>query len=310
MRTKSMERGWFAGVLVAAAVIAEAGDPITPLTYRDAEWYGSTFWTGPDWTRVGKDWHHPGQNTPSVRRFTAPRDGRVMVTGRVFKLHLNGDGIRASIRHNDREVWKAEIDGKDDKGVEPKLALDVKKGDALRFIVHKRGGIACDTTGWDPVVTYADGQKFQASIAFAARKQGEGGWFYEMLGKGDAPLQAKPVVPVPSELKQELARLAPSLAPRTQLDLLLLALEEWWSDDRMTDAVAAYVAAIKEHAERTQKLAAELGDRLKPELQRVAANASAVGVQASACSDLPQLRRLYLRDAPPQARHRAQGTHC
>jgi len=295
MRTKSMERGWFVGVLVAAAVLAEAGDPITPLTYRDAEWYGSTFWTGPDWTRVGKDWHHPGQNTPSVRRFAVPRDGRVTVTGRVFKLHLNGDGIRASIRHNDREVWKTEIDGKDGKGVEPKLALDVKKGDALRFIVHKRGGIACDTTGWDPAVTYADGQKFQASLAFAARKQGEGGWFYEMLGKGEAPLQAKPVVPVPSELKQELARLAPSLASQTHLDLLLLALEEWWRDDRMSDAVAAYVAAIKEHAARTQKLAAELGDRLKPELQRAAANAPAVGVQASACSDLPQLRRLYLQ---------------
>ena len=113
--------------IAAPAPCGETSEPITLLTYRDAEWYGSTFWTGPDWTRVGKDWHHPGENTPSVRRFTAPRDGRVTVTGRVFKLHLNGDGIRASIRHNDREVWQAEIDGEDDKGVEPKLALDVKK---------------------------------------------------------------------------------------------------------------------------------------------------------------------------------------
>ena len=32
----------------------------TPLTYRDDTWYGSSYWTGPDWTRVGKDWHQAG----------------------------------------------------------------------------------------------------------------------------------------------------------------------------------------------------------------------------------------------------------
>ena len=126
-----------------------------------------------------------------MRRFTAPRDGRVTITGRVFKLHPGGDGIRASIRHNDREVWQAEIGGKDDKGVEPNVTLDVKQGDALRFIVDKRGNIGCDTTGWDPMIAYADGEKFQASAAFAAKKQGAGGWFYEMLGQGKSPAPRK-----------------------------------------------------------------------------------------------------------------------
>ena len=84
------------------------------LTYRNDVWYGSTYWTGPDWTRVGKDWHHPGTNTPSVRRFTVPRDGRATITGRAYKLDANaggGDGVRLSIRHGSRTVWKAEIDG-------------------------------------------------------------------------------------------------------------------------------------------------------------------------------------------------------
>ena len=63
-----------------------------------------------------KDWHHPGESTPSVRRFAAPRDGHVTVSGRVFKLHLDGDGVRASIWHNERELWQAEIDGKDAQG--------------------------------------------------------------------------------------------------------------------------------------------------------------------------------------------------
>ncbi len=286
---------WLAPHAIAApAPSTQPGDPITLLAYREAEWYGSTFWSGPDWTRVGKNWQHPGENTPSVRRFTAPRDGQVTISGHVFKLHLNGDGIRAVIRHNEREIWKAEIEGKDDKGVEPRLTLKVKKGDALRFIIHKRGTIACDTTGWDPVVTYADGERFQASLSFAANTQGAGGWFYEMLGKGDAPLR-RPVAPVPSELKQELTRLAGSLAPATDPDLLLLALEEWWRDDKMTDTPPSYAAAIKDHFERAQKLVAEFGDRLKPELQRAAVNAPAVGVQASACSNLVKLRSLYLQ---------------
>lgn len=150
------------------------------LTYRRDTWYGSTYWTGPNWTRVGKDWHHPGEQTPSVRRFRVPRDGRVTIAGRVFKLHQSGDGIRAAIRHNDREVWHAEIDGADGQGVEPNLTLDVRQGDALRFVVHKRGQIFCDTTGWDPQIRYADGESFTASTAFAAEKQGAGGWWYEM----------------------------------------------------------------------------------------------------------------------------------
>ena len=294
-------RAWFSavcglalGCLPASGAPADTNTMTTLLSYHDELWYGSTFWSGPDWTRVGKTWQHPGENTPSVRRFTAPRDGQVTISGRVFKLHLNGDGIRAIIRHNEREIWKVEIEGKDDKGVEPRLTLEVKKGDALRFIIHKRGTIACDTTGWDPVVTYADGERFQASLSFAANTQGAGGWFYEMLGNGEAPLR-RPVAPVPSELKQELTRLADSLAPATDPDLLLLALEEWWRDDKITDTPPSYAAAIKDHFERTQKLVAEFGDKLKPELQRAAVNASAIGVQASACSDLVKLRSLYLQ---------------
>ncbi|NLY00651.1 MAG: hypothetical protein GXY83_31525 [Rhodopirellula sp.] len=150
------------------------------LKYSQGEWYGSTFFTGPDWTRVGKDWHHPGQDTPSVRCFTAPQDGEICVSGRVLKLHRSGDGIRAVIRHGDREVWKAEIEGDDGTGVAHDLTLNVRQGDRIRFVIHKRGGIACDTTGWDPSVRMPDGTTYQASKAFDEHKQGGGGWRYEM----------------------------------------------------------------------------------------------------------------------------------
>jgi hypothetical protein len=157
-----------------------------PMTYRSDVWYGSTYWTGPDWTRVGKDWHHPGENTPSIRRFSCPKDGRATITGRVYKAHLDGDGVRVAILHGKQTVWQAELEGRDAKGLEPSLSLEVRHGDAIRFLVHKRGQIFCDTTRWDPVITYADGQKFQASASFSTTRQGEGGWYYEMESDGQA----------------------------------------------------------------------------------------------------------------------------
>lgn len=157
------------------------------LAYRNDSWYGSTYWTGPDWTRVGKDWQHPGQNTPSVRCFTAPLTGRIRISGRAFKAHVSpGDGVRLMIRHNARTVWQAEIDGIDQQGVEPALELDVAQGDRLRFVVHKRGEIYCDTTRWDPLIAYAGGDAFRASEGFSTKTQGENGWSYEMLGEEDA----------------------------------------------------------------------------------------------------------------------------
>ncbi len=148
-------------------------------------WYESTFWQGGEqWLRVGKDWHHPGDRGPSVRRFLAPADGTLTITGRVYKAHRDGDGVRVAILHNGQRVWQHELEGQDGEGTDPNLSLSVKKGDTLRFLVDKRGGIACDTTHWDPVITYADGQKSQASAAFVAKKQGAGGWSYETPADG------------------------------------------------------------------------------------------------------------------------------
>lgn len=260
-----------AGIVAALAIAAAGRDAeppasCIPLSYRaDAEWYGSTFWTGPDWTRVGRDWQHPGQDTPSVRRFACPADGRVTVGGRVFKLHLAGDGIRATVRLNDREVWSAEIEGRDDRGIETNLVLDVRKGDAIRFAIHKRGNIGCDTTGWDPFVAYDNGERFQASAAFDAKQQGAGGWSYEQEGVGKAPpaLQAsriaRPVLPVNPALLAEVLRLGPDLAPGTESALLAMVAEEWWREDMLDDSPAAYRAAAERQLARLRACAERAG---------------------------------------------------
>ena len=248
-----------------------------PLIHRQDVWHGSTYWAGPDWTRVGRDWHHPGVDTASVRRFTAPRDGQVSVTGRVYKADVNrggGDGVRLSIRQGRRTVWKAEINGNDGKGVEPRLTLTVRKGDAIRFVVHKRGRIFYDTTHWDPVVTYADGGQFRASEGFSTSEQGQRGWFYEM------EVAAGAVLPLPFH--------------SFGLDLPAMVEAEWRWEDKLDGTAEAYAAAAAGHLEKTRRLLADLragraGDFLAAEageLRQLAAEAK---------TSVPSQEQLYLR---------------
>ncbi len=252
---------WTIVVGLTAVVWAQEPKAAYPsLRYSAQKWYGSTFWTGPDWTRVGKDWHHPGETTPSVRRFVCPTDGKVKVEGRVFKRHLEGDGIRATIRHNDREVWRVEIDGADGKGKEHALELEVKQGDSLRFVVHKRGGIGCDTTGWDPAVAYDGGERFLASAAFDAKRQGAGGWFYEQEGSSattpNASIAPPPPEPMSPVFRERMLALGKQLSPESEPELLALVAEEWWREDRLDGTDANYESAATNHLARLRALEA------------------------------------------------------
>jgi len=281
--------------LVAAAFFVVLGDvpargqsapAYRPLVYHNEMWCGSTFWAGPDWTRVGRNWHHPGQETPSVRRFSAPRDGKVRITGRAFKLDTNGgggDGVRLLVRHGDRLVWEAQIEGKDVQGVEPNLELEVRKGDAIRFIVHKRGAYEYDSTGWDPTVAYANGETHRASEAFTPGQDGAGGWFFEMeVPAGWRPDAAASRMPPPSRQPFQPVR----------GDLAAMVEHEWRWEDRIDGSPAAYAAATAVHLARARRLLDDLraacGDAL---LADKAARLNELAVAQAAGAD-PE--RLYL----------------
>ncbi len=170
-----------------ASPIADWSYEYTKLTRSSEEWYGSTFYSGPDWTRVGRHWHHSGEQAASVRVFTAPRAGTVRVTGRVFKLHTEGgDGVWAAIRTG-RTVWSCVLEAADSRGFEHDLSVDLEQGQRLCFVVGKRATITCDTTGWDPVVTYADGRTYRASEGFDS---GDPVWSYEMERRLPPPAPA------------------------------------------------------------------------------------------------------------------------
>jgi len=205
----------------------------TPPT-RGAEWYGSSYWTGGEtWARVGKDWMHPGDTMDTARVFVAPADGRVSVSGTVKKLHLDGDGVKVSVEHNDNEVWAAELDGKDSVGKEPTLTLEIKKGDALRFRINRRSSYTCDTTGWDPAVTYAGGAVSRASEGFSD-KQGANAWTYECFGAAAAPASTPEVYGVGKDF-----RLFKGAIDTSAAFPFVIA-----SDGNMADGYGGYVMAI------------------------------------------------------------------
>ena len=153
-----------------------------PMKYSTDIWYESTFWTGPDWTRVGRDWQHSGSTVNSVRVFNAPQPGQARVTGRCYKGDTKGgDGVVVAVRHGSQTLWTAAIGAADAVGSEHEIDVELAHGDKLRFVVNKAEAISCDTTYWDPVITYAGGATYRASEGFGEKT---GVWSYEMESDG------------------------------------------------------------------------------------------------------------------------------
>ncbi len=102
------------------------------------------------------------------------------------KTSYQGDGINAKILHNETQVWPADgwqyvanatINAPFD------VTLDVAAGDRLVFLVNMNGGIGFDTTAFDPVIAYADGDTHQCGKEFSG-EQGKNGWRYQYLENG------------------------------------------------------------------------------------------------------------------------------
>lgn len=179
----------FDWVLETASEEAAAAIQYEAMTYREGAepWYESTFFGGDEhWVRVGRDWQHPGERASSIRAFTAPRSGEIAISGRASKAHIDAgtDGVDVAIRLNDETLLTEYIEGDDAKGILFYIRRQVEQGDVVRFVVSRHNNYACDTTRFDPKITYQDGagESFAASAGFDARDADEGKvWTYEYL---------------------------------------------------------------------------------------------------------------------------------
>ncbi|MHB9031970.1 MAG: malectin domain-containing carbohydrate-binding protein [Anaerolineae bacterium] len=123
------------------------------------------YWEKDD-NRVGRGWLQAGAGGYSCLRFTAPRGGRVRVSGKAVRewYHQGGfHGAKVAIRLNNEQIWPEEgflfTDGSESSH---DLNLDLKMGDILRFVVQGSGHIdlakpwekEAVLVGWIPVITY------------------------------------------------------------------------------------------------------------------------------------------------------------
>jgi len=131
-----------------------------PLPYFSGEaWQGGTNW--PDstlgWVQLKADGGHAGNDLQhaSIRRWVAPEDCVVIITGTLAHSHKEGDGIRARVvtsrggqlgswtLHNDKAEIKFE-------------SVEVKRGETIDFVVDPRDNLNSDDFTWAPVIKLAN----------------------------------------------------------------------------------------------------------------------------------------------------------
>ena len=116
---------------------------------------------------------------------------------------LQGDGTDARITLNGEQVWPEAGWAHSAHSADAQtheVGVDVEPGDRIAFALGRGGNMTCDTTEWDPVIAYADGEVHRASDGFSTQ-QNEGGWSYEYLGD-DGQVRALTYADVPGRYGQ------------------------------------------------------------------------------------------------------------
>ncbi|MCI5129703.1 MAG: sugar-binding protein, partial [Candidatus Electrothrix sp. AUS3] len=103
----------------------------------------------------------------TLRRWTAPYDGRISISGQVALLedsseerqeYTTADGVRIAIQHNGSELWATVLEADNYSPVSPENvdSIQVNKGDHIYFRVRSRFDGAYDQVEWNPAISYQD----------------------------------------------------------------------------------------------------------------------------------------------------------
>ncbi|MGB8169300.1 MAG: PSD1 and planctomycete cytochrome C domain-containing protein [Chthoniobacteraceae bacterium] len=111
---------------------------------------------------------HPGRDAAhaAIRRWTAPRDGVVAISGMLDRPGDTGDGVLGRIVSSRAgELLKLDVAPK--QSIPTNVArVEVKAGDTIDFIVDARGNDTSDGFRWHPVIGSDDGN-WDAKAQFA-----------------------------------------------------------------------------------------------------------------------------------------------
>jgi len=153
------------------------GSSYSNLTWNTNKWEYTGTYLAIDATHM-----HPESSYDAVRKWVAPSDGRVTVSGTIQRPAGTGDGVVATTLLNGTTYWSQSISGTD-TAVKPfSYDVTVHAGDAVYFRLNRNSTIVDDTTTWQIGVTYSQ-QKYDASADFSST-QGLNGWNYLRRNSG------------------------------------------------------------------------------------------------------------------------------
>ena len=107
---------------------------------------------GNDGVELNREGGQPGKDKALVRRWTAPRDGRVNIYAELAHLAKEGDGVTSRIvssRQGPLGEWTAAHNAV----LTTLNDIEVKKGDTLDFLTVCRGDAKADSFHWSPTIT-------------------------------------------------------------------------------------------------------------------------------------------------------------
>ena len=150
-------------------------EPITftPLPhFSQGQWRGSEKMPDPvlSYASLLPGGGHPGDTSrPVIRRWNAPEDGPVSISGRIKLPSKDSTGMDCMILLNGTDkIWSASIPGGGETAADvPSVTL--KTGDTLDFIAHCGADPNCDSFEWAPVLTNV---KSNAVVAHASQDFG------------------------------------------------------------------------------------------------------------------------------------------
>jgi hypothetical protein len=127
--------------------------------YTGGAWQGGASWPDPvlGWAQLTADGGHAG-NDPQhavVRRWVAPIDGPVSITGAITHAHPEGHGIIARIlssRQGELASWRLH-NQKAPAAIDP---VQVQKGETIDFVVSIKESLNNNDFLWAPIIKSAD----------------------------------------------------------------------------------------------------------------------------------------------------------
>jgi hypothetical protein len=146
------------GKLSADSTCVESFAPLA--AFQTGQWQGGPALPDPTigWVLLHAQGGHPGnKNYPAIRRWIAPKTGKLEVRGKLGHGSENGDGVFASIltKRGSAGSWSAKATTVDT----PVVAIDVEQGDAVDFVVQCGEHETSDSFTWPItlVLSHAEG---------------------------------------------------------------------------------------------------------------------------------------------------------